>query len=129
MHKFIIVVAVVLGWTSVASRANLGPITTIAAIHVLSNTQASQHLPVKFEATVTYHRGYERTLFVQDGETAIYVQDPTGGKLALGDRVLVQGTTHESFRPFVLASNIKLLGHGQMPKAVAAMVPSRHPDG
>ncbi len=100
--------------------ADTGSIKTLAAIHVLSNTEAQQHLPVKFEATVTYHRGYERTLFVQDGDTAIYVQTATRMKLALGDRILIEGTTRESFRPFVMASDIKVLGHGELPRAVSA---------
>ncbi len=91
---------------------------SLSAIHTLTNEQASHHLPVVFEATVTYFRSYERTLFVQDGDTAIYVQANTPLKLFPGDRIRVQGTTHESFRPFVLSSDIKLLGHGSLPPAV-----------
>jgi diguanylate cyclase (GGDEF)-like protein len=115
-----IVVALFLGWASFAAKADTGSITTLAAIHTLTNDQASQHQPVKFEATLTYHRGYERTLFVQDGDSAIYVQIPKNIKLALGDRILVQGTMHESFRPFVMASDIKVVGHGELPKVIPA---------
>ena len=50
------------------------PLTSLRAIHALTNAQASHQLPVSFEATVTYYRGYERTLFVQDGDVAIYVK-------------------------------------------------------
>ena len=45
------------------------PLTSLRAIHALSNAQASHQLPVSFEATVTYYRDYERTLFVQDGDS------------------------------------------------------------
>jgi hypothetical protein len=49
------------------------PLTSLDAIHRLSNTEASRALPVAFEATVTYFRGFERTLFVQDHDSAIFV--------------------------------------------------------
>lgn len=96
------------------------PLRSLNAIHVLSNEQAAQHLPVDFEATVTYFRGSEHTLFIQDGEVAIYVQASTGLKLTPGDRIRVRGTTHESFRPFVLATDIAIVGHGELPNPVTA---------
>jgi len=96
------------------------PLTSLGAIHALSNDQASHQLPVSFEATVTYYRDYERTLFVQDGDFAIYVQPKVPAHLAAGDRVLIKGTTHESFRPFVSATSISLLRHGSLPKAAPA---------
>ncbi len=95
-------------------------LNSLRAIHTLTNAEASHQLPVSFEATVTYYRGYERTLFVQDGDAAIYVQPSNPIALVPGDRVLIKGTTHESFRPFVSASSITVLGHGALPKAVAA---------
>ncbi|KAA6460234.1 GGDEF domain-containing protein [Acidobacteria bacterium AB60] len=95
-------------------------LTTLSAIHSLSNDQASVHLPVQFEATVTYFRSYERTMFVQDGDVAIYVQTNTPQKIVPGDRLLIRGTTHESFRPFVAATDIKIIGHGPLPHSVPA---------
>ena len=44
----------IVGWASVAWAAAPAPLTTLPAIHVLSNEQASHALPVAFEATVTY---------------------------------------------------------------------------
>jgi diguanylate cyclase (GGDEF)-like protein len=96
------------------------PITSLRAIHALTNAQASHQLPVSFEATVIYYRGYERTLFVQDGDAGIYVQPRTAVQLAPGDRILIEGTTHESFRPFIAAANITFVHHDILPRPVAA---------
>lgn len=96
------------------------PLETLRAIHALSNAQASHQVPVAFQATVIYYRNYERTLFVQDGEFAIYVQPRVPAVLTPGDRVLIEGTTHESFRPFISASSIKVIGHDSLPQAVPA---------
>jgi len=96
------------------------PLTSIRAIHALGNSQASHQLPVSFEATVTYYRRYERTMFVQDGDVAIYVQANLQTQVSVGDRVLIKGTTHESFRPFVSATSIAVLGHPGLPAAVPA---------
>ncbi len=109
-----------LGTFATVLTAQPAQFTTLSAIHTLTNEQASQHLPVEFQATVTYFRSYERTLFVQDGEAAIYVQAITPLKLVPGDRILIKGNTHESFRPFVLSSDIKFIGQGTLPKPVAA---------
>jgi hypothetical protein len=109
-----------LGWALVAWSAPPAPLTTLREIRALTNAQASHKLPVAFEATVTYYRGYENNLFVQDGNAAIYVQAPTDAKLVPGDRVLVRGRTQQSFNPIVMAESITLLGHGALPKPVPA---------
>jgi len=96
------------------------PLGSLRAIHALTNAQASHQLPVSFQATVIYYREYERTLFVQDGDSAIYVQPRDPMHLTAGNRVLIEGTTHESFRPFIAASSIKVLGHESMPKPAPA---------
>ena len=120
MKKWISAVAVVIGCAAVILPAETNSLTSLAAIHALTNAQAGKHLPVEFEATVTYYRDYERTLFVQDGDAAIYIRATTGLKLMAGDRVRVRGTTDESFRPIIGNSSIERLGHGEMPKAVSA---------
>jgi len=91
------------------------PLTTLQAVGRLSNDQASRHLPVAFPATVTYFRSYDHDLFVQDGDSAIYVKAATSLNLAPGDRIQVRGITHESFRPFVESHDIMLIGHGSLP--------------
>lgn len=73
-------------------------------------------LPVSFTATVTYFRNYERTMFVQDGDQAIYVQAATKQNFVPGDLVRVNGTTHDSFRPYVFSSDITLVRHGKLPQ-------------
>jgi len=105
---------------SSARAASSAPLTSLRAIHALSNAEASHQLPVSFEATVTYYRAYERTLFVQDGDFAIYVQPSVEVKLAPGDRVLIKGTTHDSFRPIIAATSIGVLGRAPMPAPVPA---------
>lgn len=121
MKRLIAVLAIVLASASaVWAAAAPAPITSLRAIHALSNEEASRALPVAFEATVTYVRGYEKTVFVMDGDAAIYVQATTSLKLVPGDRIFIKGTTHESFRPFVVSNDITLLHHGPVPKAIPA---------
>jgi diguanylate cyclase (GGDEF)-like protein len=102
-----------------ASAAPPAPLTSLQAIAALTNAQASQHLPVNFEATVTYY-GFRRVMFVQDGEAAIYVGTPADLNLVPGDRVLVRGEVRPSFRPYVVGSEVKFLSHGSLPKAIYA---------
>jgi diguanylate cyclase (GGDEF)-like protein len=96
------------------------PLTSLSAIRKLTNAEASMAVPVAFEATVTYFRGYEKTLFVQDGENAIYVQATTTLKLEPGDRILIRGYTRDSFRPIVISDHLIFLHHGDLPKPVLA---------
>jgi diguanylate cyclase (GGDEF)-like protein len=95
-------------------------LTTLSAIRKLSNAEASMAVPVSFEATVTYFRAYEKTLFVQDGDNAIYVQATTRLNLEPGDRILIHGYTRDSFRPIVMSDDLKFLHHGDVPKPVEA---------
>ena len=120
MQKTLVTVAIVVGSATAVVWAKTETLTSLPAIHALSNAQASRHIPVAFEATVTYYRDYERTLFVQDGDTAVFALTTTGLKLRPGDRVLVRGTTDQSFRPMIRTTSIERLGHGSMPPAVAA---------
>ena len=120
MKRLIPVIAILLGWASAAWAAAPAPLTTVQAIRALTNVEASMGLPVAFQATVTYNRSYERLLFVQDGDAAIYIGYPTPLKLVPGDRVVVRGKTHKSFSPIVSADSVTLLGHGAVPKAEPA---------
>jgi diguanylate cyclase (GGDEF)-like protein len=96
------------------------PLTTLHAIHALSNAEADKRLPVAFEATVTYRRSDIGTLFVQDGGEAIYVKATTDAKLVPGDRVLVRGTTRSDFSADAESHDITVLRHGEVPKAIPA---------
>jgi diguanylate cyclase (GGDEF)-like protein len=120
MKKLISAIAVFFLCCMAAPAAVPGPLTSLRAIHALTNAQASQALPVAFEATVTYFRWYESTLFVQDDGVALYVQTPPGAKVAPGDRVLVRGITHNSFRPEIFAGSVTVLHPGKMPAPLPA---------
>jgi hypothetical protein len=118
--KLISAVAIVICWYSAAWAAEPSPLTDLRAITALGNAEARKALPVAFEATVTYFPGYQNILFVQDGESAIFVLAPDGARLVAGDRVLVRGKMRESFRPIVVPDSLTVVGHGALPKAVPA---------
>jgi diguanylate cyclase (GGDEF)-like protein len=119
-RRIVFPVAIFLATVPAASAASPAPAPaiTLHAAATITNAQASQHLPVAFEATVTYYRSYDKDLFVQDGNDAIYVHATTNLKLTPGDRISVHGTTHESFRPYVNSRDITVIGHGALPKSV-----------
>jgi diguanylate cyclase (GGDEF)-like protein len=96
------------------------PLTTLRAVAELTNAQASRHVPAAFAATVIYFRYYDRDLFVEDGDAAIYVHATTDLHLVPGDRVRVRGTVHESFRPYVDSHDIMRTGHGALPRPAPA---------
>jgi diguanylate cyclase (GGDEF)-like protein len=120
MKRLLPTFAILFACASSAWAAAPAPLTSLRAIHALSNAEASKELPVAFKATVTYNRYYERILFMQDDGEGIYVSYPTPLKLIPGDRVEVIGKTRRSFSPIVEADRITLLGHGALPKAVPA---------
>jgi diguanylate cyclase (GGDEF)-like protein len=95
-----------------------GQITSIQAADSLTNAQASTHMPVDFEATVTNYRAYERNLFVQDGDAGIYVHLTDMYQLFPGDRVRVSGIMRDSFRPYVEDASVTIVGHAALPKAL-----------
>jgi diguanylate cyclase (GGDEF)-like protein len=99
-----------------ARAAEPSVLTSIQAVHLLSNADASHAIPVDAEATVVYSRGYENLLFVQDGDSALFVRPPTNEAFLPGDRILVKGKTQGSFRPLIVANSIALLRRGSLPK-------------
>jgi diguanylate cyclase (GGDEF)-like protein len=119
MKRLIFPAVIVLAIAPVALAATPAPAIPIGlhAAATITNAEASKRLPVAFEATVTYYRSYDKDLFVQDGSDAIYVHATTPLKLTPGDRVFLRGTTHESFRPYVVSSDFTVIGHGPLPKA------------
>ncbi|MGO9340427.1 MAG: diguanylate cyclase domain-containing protein [Terracidiphilus sp.] len=120
MKQSVQALAIVLGLTSAAFAVEPGVPITLQALHALTNAEASHGSAVAFEATVAYSRGYEKQIFLEDSDVAIYVRSSTDTQYAPGDRVLVQGTTQASFRPIVIASSVTLLHHGPAPKPVPA---------
>lgn len=96
------------------------PLASVRAIRALTDDEAAQGLAVDFQATVTYVRSYQHALFVEDGDSALYVDWPTESLLEPGDRVEVTGTTKQSFRPIVVAKSVTLIHHGTLPPPVPA---------
>ncbi len=117
MKRVVLWFAMIFFCASCARSQSPDQIRTVREAATLSNARASQHQTVCFEATVTYYRPYERNLFVQQGDAAIYVHPTLSYSLSPGDRIRVRGTMHESFRPYVENAAITLLGHGPMPEA------------
>jgi len=114
--KLLFWMAILSSAISVAGAAPPGPLTSLGAIHRLTNVEATQRLPAFFEATVTYFRWFDNDLFVQDGDIGVFVHATTNLKLVPGDRVLVRGTTRPSFRPYIESTDIVRIGHGALPK-------------
>jgi GGDEF domain-containing protein len=110
--------------TSAAAAPAHEPLFTVAEVRTLSHEEASRHLPVDIEATVTYFRGYEKTLFVQEGEVGVYVSATSGLRLQPGDVIRVRGTTSDSFNPIIVSNDITLLGHGKLPEPLPVLWPS-----
>ena len=119
MGKAIASLALIVVAASLAA-AQSAPLTSLHAIHALSNAEANQALPVDFQATVTYARSYQHALFVQDGDAAIYVEWPTESLLQPGDRVQITGTTKASYRPVIVAKSVALIHRGQLPAPAPA---------
>jgi len=112
--------AAILSLSYVSPALASAPLTTLRAIHALTNDQAKAAQAVDFEATVGYSRGYENLLFVQDGDAGIFVAPATTAELTPGDRILVRGTMQASFHPLVIAKTVTLLHHGPPPKPMPA---------
>ncbi len=115
----IVGVAMITAFSALAVAAPPGTITSLAALHSLTNEEADKSIPVAFEATVTYH--VKGSIFVQDGGFAIYADAPENATLTPGDRVLVRGTTRGiGYRPDIVAESVTVLGHGAIPAALPA---------
>jgi diguanylate cyclase (GGDEF)-like protein len=120
MKRLLPIFAILFACATIAWAAPPAPLTSLRAIHSVTNAEANKGLPVAFEATATYFVKVQSVLFVQDGGDAIYVSPNTEKVLLPGDRVLIKGKTHGSFHPIVVADSITLLHHGDLPKPIPA---------
>lgn len=121
MREWTFAFALLLGFLPAAGAApQPAPLTTLSAIHALTNGQGNRGYLVTVEATVTFFRSDEHLLFVQDGTEAVCVVATTNTELLPGDRVLVKGTTSGSYNPIVISNDIIVLRHGILPGAVPA---------
>lgn len=110
--------AALLALLCVSAWASPPTLTTLRAVHSLSNPEAKPRLPVDFEATVTYYDNDGKDLFVQDRDLAIYVFAKPGLHFVPGDRIRVRGKTDSDFRPDVLSDELTLVSHGPVPKSI-----------
>jgi diguanylate cyclase (GGDEF)-like protein len=120
MMRSISAFAIILAWAAAAWAAASATLTSLSQIHALSNGEGDRGYPVVFEATVTFFRGDESILFVQDGDVAIYIVATTKSGLLPGDRVLIMGTTAGSYNPIVISKSVTLLHHGAPLRPVPA---------
>jgi diguanylate cyclase (GGDEF)-like protein len=120
MKRWLPVGALILVWTATVWAAAPGALTSVRAIRQLSRAEAAKALPVAFEGTVTYYNPNDVDLFVQDDGQAIYVGATIGANLALGDRVLVEGKTRDSFRTDIVSERVTVLHHGALPVPLKA---------
>ena len=70
---------------------------------------------VKLEATVTYPRPSEKNLFVMENGSGIYIRFGQDIGLMPGDRIAVTGVTAPSFRPIIVATEVRFLEPGALP--------------
>lgn len=121
LHSIAVIPACVfLGCVAGAGAVSPPPLTSVRAIHQLTNAEAAKELPVAFEGSVIYYKRGDASLFVQDGDLAIYVETTPDAEFTTGDRVLVRGKTEASFRPQVKSRDVTLLRHGTAPAPVEA---------
>ena len=120
MKRLIPAFALIIGCASAGWAAAPAALTSLRAIRLLNNAEARRELPVAFEGTVTYFRKGLQSIFLQEDGLGLYVFAETETKMVPGDRVLVRGTTRDSFRPIVVGSDVTLLHHGAVPKPLPA---------
>ena len=92
------------------------PLTTLQAIHALSQAEADKGLIVTAEATVIFYRASQKTLILQNGNVGIYAKCSPKDVLVPGDRVLVKGVTIGGSHPYILCDSVTFLKHGTLPK-------------
>ena len=120
MKRLLSLVAVAFAGASIGWSSVLAPLTTMRAVRSLPRAEAEQNYPVAIEGTVTFYRGYRRNLFVQDGDTGVFVKTAASENLALGDRVRITGKTGWGYQPNVQSAEVAVLGHSALPKPVPA---------
>ncbi|MGA2653539.1 MAG: GGDEF domain-containing protein [Terracidiphilus sp.] len=120
MKKLISTLAILLACGTAAWAGTPLPLTSLRAIHDLTNAEASKGLPVAFQATVTFYGKIDGNLFVQDGDEAIFVKVPVNAGFLPGDRILVRGTSFADFHPDVHSNDVTVLGHSDLPEPIPA---------
>lgn len=92
------------------------PLTSIQAVRRLTGAEAARALPLDVTGVVTYSNPAEGDLFIQQGDSWIYVQPDKKYSISPGSRVEVRGTTGASYSTQILASSIQVTGQGPLPQ-------------
>jgi len=106
--------------TSVLPAENSEVLHSIAAIQSSERVRSGALPDVDLQATVIYDCDYERRLFVQDGNHALFVQAPEKTSLRPGDRIRIRGRVAPGFRPLIESNSIQVVGHAALPKPVVS---------
>ncbi|QJE97690.1 sensor histidine kinase [Luteolibacter luteus] len=97
------------------------PLTTAKEIRALSPDKAAQGLPVELSGVITFANEPAITLFVHDGDSGIFIEQPVQGAATwprTGDRVSVKGVTGKGlFVPVIAAPQIAVQGNQPLPGA------------
>ncbi len=97
-------------------------LTNLSAVRSLSVAAAGEHPAVSVEGVATWVDRIAHGLFLDDGQTAVWVDGLSPGglppNLALGSRVRAVGIAHAGFfTPAVSSSNLTVLGQTALPPA------------
>jgi diguanylate cyclase (GGDEF)-like protein len=94
------------------------PLTSVSQIRGLDQERAAQGLPVKLTGIVTDLSGYKNSFFFQDSTAGISVDRTDHAEVRVGDLVELIGTSNAGlFAPTVVASYVRVVGHGPLPHA------------
>ncbi len=88
------------------------PLTHLSQVVALTNQEANQGYHVEIPGVVTFAQPSESNLFLSDSGSGLYVKFNINMGLQPGDRVVVSGVTGGSFRPIVVASQVRFVEHG-----------------
>lgn len=100
-------------------------LTSAKEVRALSPEEAAKAHPVKIRGFVSFVHPQGRALFLHDGTSGVFVEQPPEGDLvwpAIGDHLEVTGVTGEGlFAPVIHGANggaptIKIIGHDSLPE-------------
>lgn len=120
MTRVLSIIAITLASILNAWADTPAPLKNVGDVLSLSVAEAKQGRPVELEATTTFYRAHSRNLYVQDGTNGIFVKTYRMEKLEPGTRVRIKGKTSWGYRANVEATEVTVIGHNKMPKAVPA---------
>jgi diguanylate cyclase (GGDEF)-like protein len=93
------------------------PLRTVRQIRSLNADQASESLPVRLNGIITDFSGFKNSFFLEDKTGGISIDRLDTAKAEVGDVVEITGVSNAGlFAPCVLASTVKVIRHGVVPR-------------